>query len=417
MRRYFMPLRALFLVSLFGVAFAADKPRPWPPDQFLPLTPERIAALPAAEQPAWRAYFAAQLALAEKIPARKAPEFSPLIPINGPPIGGKHSRGLRLGGTKEWFASDEARTIADRVVERQSAAGAWPKGNDYTKPTPPAETGAHDVWSGGTLDNDATTWELRFLALANAAAAEPARSAAWREAFLRGVRYLFAAQYPNGGFPQIYPLVGGYHDAITFNDDAMVQALELLRDIGDGKPEFDFVPAELRAECAPRVARGVACILATQLRDAQGARTVWCQQHDALTLKPCAARNFEPVAACTNESASLVRFLMSLPQPSADVRAAITGAVAWFRRVAQPGVAWSRADGVGALVARPGAAPLWARMYELGTDKPIFGDRDRTIHYDVAELSTERRAGYAWYGAWPAAALAEFPAWQAQHAK
>ncbi|MEY2881200.1 MAG: hypothetical protein RLZZ15_3580 [Verrucomicrobiota bacterium] len=430
--RVFLSLAALATIT-FGalvalpvpVARAAEKPWTWPPDQFLPITPQRIATLPAAERAAWEAFWAASQAFAAKLPPRRAPEFTPLIPINGPGIPGKHSKGLRLTAPRAWFATEEARVIADRVVARQSAVGAWPKGNDYTQPTPPPAAGEADVWSGGTLDNDATTWELRFLALANAtdgatspglanATATPARGAAWRDGFLRGLRYLFAAQFPNGGFPQIFPLVGGYHDAITYNDDAMVQALDLFREIAAGRPEFAFVPADLRAECAPRVARGLACILATQLRDAAGRRTVWGQQHDALTLKPCAARNFEPVSACTNESASLARFLMALPAPSAEVRAALAGAIAWFEKTAQRDLAWTRQGGVGQLSARPGAPLLWARLYELGTDKPLFGDRDRTAHYDVSELSTERRSGYAWYGTWPQAALTESAAWRAR---
>jgi PelA/Pel-15E family pectate lyase len=132
-------------------------------------------------------------------------------------------------------------------------------------------------------------------------------------------------------------------------------------------------------------------------------------------LKPCAARNFEPFAACTNESASLVRFLMSIPRPSSEVVAAVKGACAWLEKAAQRDRAWSRASGVGALVDRPGAPLLWARMYEIGTDQPIFGDRDRTVHYAVDELSSERRNGYAWYGTWPARALEEFKAWSAQN--
>ena len=46
---------------------------------------------------------------------------------------------------------------------------------------------------------------------------------------MRGLDYALSAQYPNGGFPQIYPLVGWYHDAITYNDDAMVHIMELCR--------------------------------------------------------------------------------------------------------------------------------------------------------------------------------------------
>ena len=53
----------------------------------------------------------------------------------------------------------------------------------------------------------------------------------YRESFLRGVDYLLAAQYPNGGWPQVFPLEGSYHDAITFNDGALVNVLSLLHDV------------------------------------------------------------------------------------------------------------------------------------------------------------------------------------------
>lgn len=411
----------LMLVLASLPAAAADKPYPWPTDPapFLPLTADRIGLLPTAEQPAWRAYLETAQGFAARIPKRAAFETGTLVRMDGPGIPGKHSRGLQLGAAKEWYGSDAARIIADRVVAAQTKAGAWTKGNDYTRERD--EKAAHDpdVWSGGTFDNDATTWEMRFLARtlqavpADATGDVRARAEKWRTSFLEGVRYILAAQYPNGGFPQIYPLAGGYHDAITFNDDAMVQAIELLRDIGDRKPEFAFVPAELATQAGPRVARGLQCILATQLRNAAGQRTVWCQQHDALTLKPCAARNFEPLASCTNESASLVRFLMTVPNPSAEIIAAVKGGIAWFERTVQRDIAFTRQGG-GQLVARPGAPPLWARMYELGTDKPIFGDRDRTVHFDVAELSSERRSGYAWYGPWPASALEAYKTWAAR---
>ena len=54
---------------------------------------------------------------------------------------------------------------------------------------------------------------------------------------------------------------------------------------------------------------------------------------------------------------------------------------------------------------QPGALPLWARYYDLATGRPIFGDRDRTIHDDVHDLSAERRNGYAWFTTAPVKAL------------
>lgn len=391
---------------------AADRPHAWPPNQFAPVTPERIAVLPAGEQSAWRAYWDASQALAGLAPVPTVPDFSPLQPLTGPPKGGRHTKGLRLDAPRPWYAGDEARTIADRVMAWQTPAGAWTKGIDYTQ-SRTAAAGENDLWSRGTFDNDATIFELRFLARVAAEATDVARSAAWREAFLRGLHYVFAAQYPNGGFPQVYPLAGGYHDAVTFNDDAMTHALELLRDVAAGKTEYTFVPAPLREEAGRRLARGVSCVLVTQIKTADGRRTVWCQQHDALTLLPCAARNFEPVAATAKESADLVQFLMSLPHPSPEVVAAVDGAMAWFRRTALHDLAWGRnAAREEQLTAAPGAPPLWARLYELETDKPVFGDRDRTVHYAVEEISPERRNGYGWYGDWPARIMKTHQTWR-----
>jgi PelA/Pel-15E family pectate lyase len=297
-------------------------------------------------------------------------------------------------------------------VARQTAAGAWTKGIDYTRADAGSASEHHDVWSDGTFDNDATTDEMRFLALVNAGSGGAPAAAAWRDAFLRGLRYVFDCQYPNGGIPQVYPLVGGYHDAVTYNDSSMRRVLEILRDVSAGQAEFAFVPAELRQEAGRRLERGIECILATQLKGNDGRRTIWCAQHDALTLQPCAARNFEPVAAVAWESAELTTFLMSLPHPSPAVVRAVDEAVAWFRRTSVKDITWSRFTNDAQVVVVPGAAPMWARCYELKTDKPIFGDRDRTIHYAVSELSTERRAGYTWYGIWPAAVLENYNAWR-----
>ena len=380
---------------------AVERARRWPDDAVLPLTGERIGLLPVAQQPAWRSYLATSVERARALPPASSGEGAPPGPLSTPPTGGRHTRGLPPEGSvaSEWWAADEARAIADRVVAWQTPAGAWTKGIDYSRP--PERGGPADVWSRGTFDNEATSAELRFLARV-IAANSPERARPWRAAFQRGLEYIFAAQYPNGGFPQIYPLAGGYHDAITYNDSAMVRVLAILRDVAARAPGLEFVPATQTAEAAERLHRGVDCILETQIRTPDGRRTVWGQQHDSLTGRPCAARNFEPIAASALESASICQFLMSLPETTPVMSSALDDAIAWFERVALHDVEWHRATVSGnGLLAAPGAPPLWARLYEIGTDRPIFGDRDRTIHYDVTEISSERRLGYQWYGGWP----------------
>jgi PelA/Pel-15E family pectate lyase len=407
---------AVAAFSSVQAATASDAPRPWPADQFLPVTEARIAALPAAEQPAWRAYWAASQKRRELLPPFDSEDHSPTTTSAGPPVPSTYSQGLKLNAPAAWYASEEARTIADHVVHWQVATGGWVKIGDYARDPGPKDA-HHDAWSVGTFDNDSTIYELRFLARVISAGGEGARANAWRESFRRGLAYVFDAQYPNGGFPQIYPLVGGYHDAITFNDDAMVHIIDLLRDLNARKPEFAFVPEADATEAGRRVERAIQCILTAQLHGADGHRTAWGQQHDALTLQPCAARNFEPMSECSSESARLVQFLMGVAKPTPAIVTAVEDALRWFPARAIHGMIWNRNDDRGSgLVPKAGAPDLWARFYEIGTGRPIFGDRDRTIHYVFGELSHERRLGYAWYRSDPASVYPAYEAWKKRQA-
>jgi len=394
-----------------------------------PITSERIAALPRAQQASWRDYLARSGRQSEtdhaflRAELKAAGMATELIPPNG--------RGLPLNRPAEWYASGDARQIADIIVSFQTPAGGWSKNINLTgHARRPGESFApnnlsahlspgdfdtpHDPkWNYvGTLDNDATNTELHFLAKVAAAGAK--EGDAWRASFLRGLEYLLAAQFPNGGWPQVWPLEGGYHDAITFNDGAVTQTLELLQQVSEGKDEFAFVPQTVRARATAAVAKGLDCILATQIVD-QGRRTVWAQQHDALNLQPVAGRNYEPAALCGSESAALILFLMRLPEPNPAVVQAVHAAVAWFRKTAVYGKAYQRGTDGRRLLAADGAGPIWSRFYEIGTGRAIFGDRDKSIHDDVNEISAERRNGYSWYNAAPQEALDRFAEWSASH--
>jgi PelA/Pel-15E family pectate lyase len=102
---------------------------------------------------------------------------------------------------------------------------------------------------------------------------------------------------------------------------------------------------------------------------------------------------------------------MEIESPTAEVIAAVRAAVAWLRETAIENVAWERIDNDRRIVTRIGAGPLWARFYEIGSNRPLFGDRDGTIHTDVQEISSERRNGYAWYVESPRSALEKYAKW------
>ena len=301
----------------------------------LPLTAERILALPAAEQPAWHRYLAQSRAKAARDQATLAAEMTaagltaPLVPAKG--------RGVSLNQPAAFWSGPDAAHIADIVVSFQTPAGGWNKNTHLTTaPRRPGERSGYEAGYVGTIDNDATITQLRFLAKTIAAAgpaAAPthARPDTWRASFTQGVDYLLAAQYPNGGWPQVFPLEGGYHDAITFNDGAMINVLTLLHDIAAPRAEFAFVPAELRARAAASAARGLACTLASQIT-VNGRRTAWCQQVDVLSLAPVGARNYEMPSQSAGESAGIVLYLMALPDPSPAAVAAVHAAPTAFPR-------------------------------------------------------------------------------------
>ncbi len=116
-----------------------------------------------------------------------------------------------------------------------------------------------------TIDNGATRTQLNYLAkVITASLAKPTPPNNFEKhkvAFFKGLDYLFAAQYANGGYPQYFPLKKGYYTHITYNDDAMIGVLELMRDIAEKKSGFAFVDEERRAKAEKAVQKGIEAIL------------------------------------------------------------------------------------------------------------------------------------------------------------
>ncbi|MCF3649210.1 pectate lyase [Synoicihabitans lomoniglobus] len=314
----------------------------------------------------------------------------------------------------DWYATDEARAIAGTVIQYQTESGGWPKNIDMTAPLSAEFLASTGSGRAPTIDNGATTTQLRLLARVAAAIDDETL----REAVRRGLRYLLDAQYENGGWPQFYPLRSGYYTHITYNDDAMIDVLEVVRDAAAGEGEWaDVAFPSMSAELQRAVERGVACLLATQVR-VDGQLTAWCAQHDAKTLAPAPARTFEPVSLSGAESAGIVRFLMSVENPTPPIEAAIEAAVRWFERVAIPGHRVERPRDAGGkavdqILVADAAADVWARFYEIGTNRPIFAGRDAVVRYDLAEVELERRLGYGYYRTEPASLLLkDYPAWR-----
>lgn len=303
-----------------------------------------------------------------------------------------------------WFRSEEAQAITRNILSWQAKTGSWPKNTDTTKPFAGGEAEKEKI--AGTFDNGATTGELRFLARAFKATGDEKL----REAFATGLNHIFLAQYLNGGWPQFYPPGTQYHKHITYNDDAMVRLLRFLRDVAT-QPEFGFVDFKKRAGAERAFDRGIECILKTQVKVGDKL-TVWCAQHDEVTLAPAPARSYELVSLSGSESVGILELLMSLEHPGVEMIRAVDAGVAWFDAVKLTGIRQTKVDGDKKIVSDPNPPPLWARFYEIGTNRPFFSGRDGVKKYSIAEIESERRNGYAWYGEWGRDLPAHHAAWK-----
>jgi PelA/Pel-15E family pectate lyase len=318
-----------------------------------------------------------------------------------------------------WYQTDEAARIADQLLLYQKENGGFEKNVDMalmlTQKERDALNARRSVISEATIDNRTTYPQVAYLGRVITASlsksSPPANLAKYKDAFNKGLDYLLSSQYENGGFPQFYPLKKGYYSHITFNDDAMIGVLKVLRDIANGKEDYKFVDDVRRSRSATAVARALPLILKLQV-EIGGKKTVWSAQYDEVTLKPAAARKFEPVSLTAGESVNIVRFLMQ-EKPTPEITTAIEAAIDWYRKNKIEGIRWERSNGENKIVADKSAPPIWARFYEIETMKPIFIGRDAIIRYDVMQIEAERRNGYAWYVSEPNELLNEnYPRWK-----
>lgn len=323
-----------------------------------------------------------------------------------------------------WFASADARALADRIVSLQGKQGGWSNWSNEVGMTQPSAPIEEKNISPQSLDDGATTTQLKILARVLTAPGTPSPApdlaARYRDSFLRGFDYLLTAQYPNGGWPHRFP-AQGYHAHITFNDNTTYNVIALLRAVVRRESDYAWIDNARRRRASAAIDRGIQCILDCQVVQ-DGRKTAWGAQHDAKTLAPAPARAFEPASLCGHESVGVVQMLMDVDRPSPEIIAAVRAAVAWFEQSKLTGFRVERFDtpegGDARVVRDPAAPPLWARFYELGTNRPIFCGRDSVIKYSMAEIERERRRGYGWYSDRPRALLeTEYPRWAAKWLK
>ncbi|CAD7801443.1 hypothetical protein CHRY9390_00777 [Chryseobacterium aquaeductus] len=293
-------------------------------------------------------------------------------------------------------------TLAEKMMVYQLPNGGWgkhtsdKKNADYTKKIDPKllkiiKATGNDF---ATIDNNATSKEINGLIKAYQTTKNPD----YLKSAERGIEYLLSMQYDNGGFPQYFPNTSIYRKQVTYNDNAMINVLMILYNVAEGTDGFEVVDSKLKDRCKIAIRKGIQCILKTQIVQ-NGKLSIWADQYNEITLKPEKARAFEPMSLATGESVNIVKFLMMQPA-SPEIEKSIKSAIQWFRDSKITGYAYevSNVDGkaVRTLSKKEGSV-VWARFYDIPTNKPVFGDRDGSVKFNYEEVSEERRMGYSWY--------------------
>ena len=325
--------------------------------------------------------------------------------------------------SKPKYKKENIKEIADNIVLFQKDNGGWPKNYDMLAILTPEQKNkilkAKSKNEEATIDNGATHSHVKYLA----AAYHKINEANYKDACLKGIDYILAAQYPNGGWPQFYPDTSGYRRYITFNDGAMIGCMEVLASIVSINPNYEFVDETRRQKVIAAYNKGIECILNCQIVE-NGIYSVWCQQHDQFTLKPQNARAFELAAICNGESSQIVEFLMDIDSPSEKIKNCIVNAVKWFENSKLSGIKvvkvksqkdsfqYHTADFDRVVKNVKNAPSIWPRFSELGTHKPLFCNRDSKPVYSLAEVAKERRTGYGWYTYAPQKVLNKFNIWK-----
>jgi len=284
-------------------------------------------------------------------------------PPGTPTIGQCYLRAWRVTGDKYYF--DATREVARALVWGQRQIGGWDHRVDVAHLTAAAKV---PVRKEGrcTFDDNITQGALKFLIDADSVIDEP-----WlTDGIELGLAFMQKSQFENGAWPQWYPLRGGYHDYYTFNDNAINDCIDLMLKAHKAYGKEQYLA------CAQR---GGDFIIASQLPKPQAG---WAQQYSG-DMKPAWARSFEPPGVCSAATARNIRTLVQLYLYTKEDRylVPIPAAIEWLDN------------------SRIGDN-LWARLYEVGTNRPIYGDRmdGNKIHYDYNKLSERERTSYGWRG-------------------
>ena len=295
--------------------------------------------------------------------------------------------------TGDRFYLESARKTADALVFGQLPQGGWhyfidfdPKGTaEWYRTRASKYTFGYEEYryhyGNATYDDrttaDAASFLLRFYTTT--------QEAAYKAPVLAALDLVAASQYPNGAWPQRFPLRYDFsHDGLpdytsyyTLNDGVMSGNFELMLEAFDTFGDTRYFEA---------VRRAADFLIAVQGPEGQAA---WAEQYGK-DMRPIAARTHEPAGYVIRESLDAIRLLEVFYLRTGDPRylKPIPACLAWFDRVNREAIELKRPP---------------ARYWEMGTNLPVYvlrTDKRTAEGYGVTQwITTTPPAGsQCWSG-------------------
>ncbi len=264
-----------------------------------------------------------------------------------------------------------ARKVADALVYGQHPAGGWHYVIDFdhsglaswyettfSKFKWGMEEYRHN-WGNCTYDDDNTQSATRFLLHLYMATFDTR----YRAPLLKALDFMLRSQYPNGAWPQRYPLryefahdgLADYTHYYTLNDNSMRDILSTLVEAWEKLGDERYWRAALR---------GADFIVAARLAEPQAG---WAEQYDTF-MRPAWARTHEPAGLMPRQTVDCIGILERFYLMTGDRRylGPIPGALAWLKSSAKEDLG--------------GGKYRLARYYEVGTNKPIYQHKTNRVN-------------------------------------
>jgi hypothetical protein len=258
-----------------------------------------------------------------------------------------------------------AENAAQALVDGQNPSGGWNYLIDFAGEASTRkwyDTIGRNGWrleefqhyyGNATFDDAGTSESAQFLLRMHVEKGDQR----WRPALNKAIDFVLASQYPNGGWPQRFPLKDEFHhhglpdytSLITFNDDVAAENIKFL---------LMCLQALGEERVVDPIHRAMDCFILCQQPQPQPA---WGLQHTVADLKPAGARTYEPKAFVTHTTAANIAQMMTFYELTGDDRylARLPEAMDWLAAVKLP-----------TEQAHDGKA--WPTFIEIGTNQPLY---------------------------------------------